>query len=241
MCFRGLSCHDFVVTSVAVSLLLSLSTTPILVKILNARERTLGDYWPIWVGISRGQFSSPGLTSTPTLIRLVRSIPYRSGSGWLFCPGILWKPMVTTSHATRRGTLVRSRVSSLSHCGLIWPRRWNCRARPDLHKNTKLSQEMHVEKATTKLNLLCLWYNHTSCCVRVHACVCVYVHVCVVFLLLLSFLSLVLYCFVCICISVGVACKVCVCSFLCKSWCEYLRGATVINFIAHSILLAHMD
>ena len=38
----------------------------------------------------------------------------------LFCPGIVWAPIrETSSHATRQGTLVHKRPSSLYHCGLI--------------------------------------------------------------------------------------------------------------------------
>ena len=40
--------------------------------------------------------------------------------GWLCCPGIERKPVrETSSHATRQGTLVHSRLELLSHCGLI--------------------------------------------------------------------------------------------------------------------------
>ena len=39
----------------------------------------------------------------------------------------------TSSHATRQGTLGHSRLRSLSHCGLIWPKEWNKCARANLH------------------------------------------------------------------------------------------------------------
>ena len=39
----------------------------------------------------------------------------------------------TSSHATRQGTLSHSRLSSLSHFGLTWPKEWNKYARTNLH------------------------------------------------------------------------------------------------------------
>ena len=55
--------------------------------------------------------------------------------GWPYCQGVVWKPLRDTrSHAARQGTLVHSRLSWLSHCGLIFglKERNRC-ARADLH------------------------------------------------------------------------------------------------------------
>ena len=47
-------------------------------------------------------------------------LPNHVGIGWLCCPGIVGEPnRETNSHATRQKTLVHSRLSSLSHRGLI--------------------------------------------------------------------------------------------------------------------------
>ena len=51
----------------------------------------------------------------------------------------------TNSHATRRGTLGHSRLSSLSHCELILAKEWNLCAQAGLHlKKEKKEEEENI-------------------------------------------------------------------------------------------------
>ena len=66
----------------------------------------------------------PGFELTIFLLQVRRSnqqaTPAPSLSALCHCPGRVWGLyQETSSHATRQGALGHSRLSSLSHCGLI--------------------------------------------------------------------------------------------------------------------------
>ena len=65
--------------------------------------------------------------------------------------GIVWESIEeTSSHATRRGILGNSRLSSPSHCGLSWLKEWNWRARADLHLKEEEKEVVEEEEEEEK-------------------------------------------------------------------------------------------
>ena len=74
--------------------------------------------------------------------------------GWLCCPGIVWECNTIrekSSHAFCQGTLIRSHLSTLSHCVLILNlREWSWCMRADLHF---LKKKVQVGNDSSKLPL----------------------------------------------------------------------------------------
>ena len=85
-----------------------------------------------------------------------RQVTAEVGVGWLCCPSIVWEGIrETKSNAVRKGTLVHSRLNSLSQWGLILGQRMNSCARADLwfpleNNNNNKQRQQQQNKQTNK-------------------------------------------------------------------------------------------